>query len=137
MFGGAQAFDELHWGFDLEALYLRLDPAESAERAAQVADRVRLVLIGADRERRVEFDLRADGQFRRGRTEGGEAGHAACQHLWEAGLPFAELGLREGDEAALAVVVLRGEVEVERLPRSGFLAFTVPGPDFERIHWRV
>ncbi len=137
MFGGAQVFEELHWGFSLEALYLRLDAADSAERAAEAADRVRLVLLCGGRERRVEFDLRADGRFRRGRSEGGEVGHAACQQLWEAGLPFADLGLSEGDEAALAVVVLRGEVEVERLPRSGFLSFTVPGPDFERIHWRV
>ena len=137
MFGAAQAFGALHWGFDLEALYLRLDPAESAERAAELADRVRVLLLGGGRERRVEFDLGADGQYRRGRFEEGEAGHAACQQLWEAALPFAELGLREGDEAALAVAVLRGDVEVERLPRSGFLAFIVPGPDFERIHWRV
>ena len=137
MFGGAQAFGELHWGFDLESLYLRLDPAESAPRAAEVADRVRLVLLSGHREHRVDFALKVDGRFHPGRAEGGEIGHAACQHLWEAGLPFADLGLREGDEAALAVVLLRGEVEVERLPRSGFLAFTVPGPDFERIHWRV
>ncbi|HYQ82046.1 MAG TPA: glycoside hydrolase family 57 protein [Anaeromyxobacteraceae bacterium] len=137
MFGGAQAFGELHYGFDLESLYLRLDPAESAERAAEAADHVRVVLLAAHRESRVDFELRADGQFRRGRAEGAEIGHAACRQLWEAGLPFADLGLREGNEVALAVVVLRGEVEVERLPRSGFLTFTVPGPDFERIHWRV
>jgi hypothetical protein len=32
---------------------------------------------------------------------------------------------------------MRGDVEVERLPRYGYLAFTVPDENFERIHWRV
>ncbi|HEU4384149.1 MAG TPA: glycoside hydrolase family 57 protein [Anaeromyxobacteraceae bacterium] len=137
MFGGDQAFAELHWGFSLESLFLRLDPADSAARAAEAADRVRLVLLSGGRERRVDYELTADGQPRRGRADGLEVGVAAFRQLWEAALPFAEMGLRQGDEVALAVQVMRGEVEVERLPRSGFLAFTVPGPDFERIHWRV
>lgn len=137
MFGGPQVFAALHWGFDLESLFLRLDPVESGERAAEAAQRVRLILLGGAGERHVDFEIRADGQSRRGRSEGGEVGSAACLKVWEAGIPFADLGLREGDEAALAAVVLRDEVDVERLPRSGFLAFTVPGPDFERVHWRV
>jgi hypothetical protein len=33
--------------------------------------------------------------------------------------------------------VLRAAVEVERLPRYGFVTLTVPGPDFEGINWRV
>ena len=137
MFGGAQAFVALYWGFDLENLYLRLDPAESPERAGEAADRVCLTLLAAQREMRVEFEVRPDGAFRRGRLGAEQVGHAAFARIWEAGLPFAELGLRAGDEAALSVTVMRGEVEVERLPRSGFLPLAVPGPDFERIHWRV
>ena len=43
MYGGAQAFHALHYGFDLEALYLRLDPAESPARSAEVATHVRVV----------------------------------------------------------------------------------------------
>ena len=27
--------------------------------------------------------------------------------------------------------------EVERLPRSGYLPLSVPGLEFDRIHWRV
>jgi hypothetical protein len=32
---------------------------------------------------------------------------------------------------------MRDEVEVERLPRYGYLTLEVPSADFERIHWRV
>jgi hypothetical protein len=28
-------------------------------------------------------------------------------------------------------------VALERLPRTGYVTFTVPDQDFERIHWRV
>src|SRR5439155_21522030 len=42
MFGGAQAFHVLYYGFDLENLYLRLDPAESPARSAEVSDRLRV-----------------------------------------------------------------------------------------------
>ena len=52
-------------------------------------------------------------------------------------IPFAALGLAPGDKVALAVHVLRGEVEVERLPRYGYVTLVVPDADFERIHWRV
>jgi hypothetical protein len=38
---------------------------------------------------------------------------------------------------ALSVHALRGDVEVERLPRYGFLAVTVPDADFEHVNWRV
>ena len=52
-------------------------------------------------------------------------------------IPFAELGLARGDRVALAVHVLRGDVELERFPRFGYVTLTVPDEDFERIHWRV
>jgi hypothetical protein len=37
----------------------------------------------------------------------------------------------------MSVEALSGEVELERIPRSGYLPLSVPGADFERIHWRV
>ncbi len=37
MYGGAQSFKALFCGFDLAALHLRLDPAESPARSAEVA----------------------------------------------------------------------------------------------------
>jgi hypothetical protein len=52
-------------------------------------------------------------------------------------LPLAPLGIQAGDEAVLAVEALRGGEDLERIPRSGYLPLSVPGPDFERIHWRV
>ena len=33
--------------------------------------------------------------------------------------------------------VLRSQVEVERLPRYGFVSVTVPDSDFDGVNWRV
>jgi alpha-amylase/alpha-mannosidase (GH57 family) len=139
MFGGAHAFRELWYGFDEERLYLRLDPAEAPARAAEVADRVRVAMAGPRAQLRADFDLVPDGTLRPGRREegGGDLGRGAFLQILELEIPFAEVGLRAGDEIAIAVEVTRGPVELERLPRSGYLTVVVPGPDFERVHWRV
>ena len=137
MYGGAQAFHVLHYGFDLSALYLRLDPAESPARSVEVASRLRVVVLAADRQTAVDFPLVPDGAVRPGRRRGDELGQVAFAQVLELALPFAALGLAPGMKLALSVHVLRGEVEVERLPRYGFLAFTVPDADFEHVNWRV
>ena len=133
MYGGAQAFQVLHYGFDLKALYLRLDPAESPGRTAEVASRVRIVVLAADRRTAVDFPLVPDGALR----PGDPVGEAAFAKVVELALPFGPLGLTPGMKLALSVHALRGEVEVERLPRYGYLAFTVPDADFEHVNWRV
>jgi len=137
MYGGAQAFHVLQYGFDLQALHLRLDPAESSARAIEVATRVRVVVLAANRQTAVDFPLVPDGQPRPGRRNTEELGQAAFAQVLEISLPFSALGLAPGMKLALSVHSLRGEVEVERLPRYGFLSFTVPDADFEHVNWRV
>jgi alpha-amylase/alpha-mannosidase (GH57 family) len=137
MFADAQAFGELYYGFDDACLYLRLDPAESAARSAEVASRVRVVLLGARGQDQVEFDVAADGTLRAGRRDGAEVGRGVLLEVLELEIPFASLGHAPGDPLALAVDVGKGALELERLPRSGYLPITVPSPDFERSHWRV
>jgi len=137
MYGGAQAFHVLYYGFDLENLYVRLDPAESPQRSAEVASRLRVTVMASDRQQYVEFDLVADGQVRPGRLREGTAGRGVLLRIFEAGVPFADLGAGTGQELALSLHVMRGDVELERLPRYGFLTIKVPDRDFERVHWRV
>ncbi len=138
MYGGAQAFGLLRFGFDLDALHLRLDPAESSTRAAEVGNHLRVELVSRGRQVEVDFELRPDGVPRGGMVPGGgQAGQAAYLDVLEVSLPFAALGLVPGDKVALAVHVLRSQVEVERLPRYGFVNITVPDRDFDGVNWRV
>jgi hypothetical protein len=113
MYGGAQAFQELHYGFDLEAFYLRLDPAESPARSGEVADRLQVQVLAADRQTAIDLPVAPDGALRPGGREGGgEAGRVAFQEVLEAAVPFAALGLAPGVKVALSLHLLRGEVEV-------------------------
>jgi hypothetical protein len=138
MYGGSHAFALLRFGFDLEALHLRLDPAESSPRAAEVGNHLRVELVFRGRQVEVDFELRPDGERREGRAPGGvAAGQAAFLDVLELSIPFAALGLAAGDKVALAVHVLRSQVEVERLPRYGFVTVVVPDRDFDGVNWRV
>jgi alpha-amylase/alpha-mannosidase (GH57 family) len=137
MYGGAQAFNVLRYGFDLEALYLRLDPAESPIRAAEVASHLKVELLGPEGQVWVDFELHPDGHVRAGHRRGEPLGELAFDTVAELRLPFAALGLTPGTKVALCVHALREEVEVERLPRYGYVAFPIPDRDFERLNWRV
>jgi alpha-amylase/alpha-mannosidase (GH57 family) len=137
MFAATQAFQALHYGFDLQNLYLRLDPVEAPQRTGEVCSTVRLELVAAQVQAQVEMAAVPDGAEHPGRHAGGALGRSAFARVMEMALPFAALGLKKGDRVAIAAHVMRGDVEVERLPRFGYVTFTVPDEDFERIHWRV
>ncbi len=137
MYGGAQSFNVLRYGFDVASLHLRLDPAESPARSAEVASRLKIALLVPEGRIWVDFALVPDGQLRPGRTHDQEVGRLAFLEVVELSIPFAALGLAAGTKVALSVHALRDDVEVERLPRYGFVAFTVPDGDFERVNWRV
>jgi hypothetical protein len=74
---------------------------------------------------------------RPGRRNGSELGRAVQLKILEVEIPLAPLGIEPGDELVMSVEALREGEEVERLPRSGYLPLSVPGLDFDRIHWRV
>jgi hypothetical protein len=133
MFGGTPIFSALHWGFDERNLYIRLDP----DPEAALPERVRVTLLGPRGPSRLELDVAADGVPRPVRLDGAEVGRAVLLKILEVEIAFASLSLAAGDELVLAVEAIAGEVELERIPRSGYLALSVPGADFERIHWRV
>ena len=140
MYGGAQGFGVLRYGFDVERLYLRLDPADTSARTAEVAAAIRVMVLAGEVQLAVDFPLVPDGIARPGRREGhpdGAVGDSAFADVWEASLPFAALGLRPGARVAISVHALRGGVEVERMPRFGYVNIVVPDADFERVNWRV
>ncbi|HUB05796.1 MAG TPA: glycoside hydrolase family 57 protein [Myxococcales bacterium] len=132
MHQGSLPFAALHYGFDLDRLYLRLDPSSSAASA------VRLELDGPGGPRRVQYAVR-EGAKLSGRLEPGgrSVGGGAFLDILELQVGFDELGVRAGDHLWLSVHALAGEVEVQRFPANGALELEVPGPDFERVHWKV
>jgi hypothetical protein len=114
-------------------------PTEAANRANEL----KFLISSGDRltEVAVPFTL-GEPRPRLVSASPGEAeyeveGKASFHDIFEVGMPFERLGLMSGSPVSLAVQVLRQGVEVERLPRNGYLSFTVPDEDYERKNWKV
>jgi alpha-amylase/alpha-mannosidase (GH57 family) len=134
MYQASPPFAVLYYGFDLDHLYLRLDPAESVA-SANLAE-IEVDVHGA--MRRIRFPLERKGLVRgRAFPEGGPVGSGVFLDILEVQLGFGELGVRAGDHLWLSVRALEGEVEVQRFPSNGTLELEVPGPEFDRVHWKV
>jgi alpha-amylase/alpha-mannosidase (GH57 family) len=130
----------LRYGFDEETLYLRLDPTGSLLDSCARASRVQVLLGVGERRVRVHLNLEVGDPLPRvleGAAEPRPAGRASLHDILEMGVPFASLGLSAGARVAMSVQVLREGIEIERLPRAGYLSFTVPDADYERRNWRV
>jgi alpha-amylase/alpha-mannosidase (GH57 family) len=145
MHGGAPEFERLLFGFDMARLYLRLDPAPgpggAPDRRAR-PDELRIALgVGegdAAREVALEVKVGADGALvARPASGGAPLGEGRFGDIVELALPFAALGVSGGQMLRIAVRVLRGGVEVDRLPRYGHLRLRAPDADFELENWRV
>src|SRR6266852_1321549 len=136
MFRGQGAFTQVWFGFSKTNLYLRLDPAKGADLTGEL--RVLLSRPGAAGEKTLHMRLVPGGAQtpvtdEQGKTCG--SGHTGV--LVEAALSRDALGLKPGERIALTLRILRDEVEVDRLPRYGEVALTVPDRQFELANWRV
>ena len=142
----------VHYGFDAQNLYLRLDPVSTArdEKTRSREDMslaVSLVLPGSGSA----IEYRVTFPFRRGVNEWALLGPAngqalapiakgstiAFQKVMELSLPLATLGAKPGAKLDIAVRVLSDDVEIDRYPRTGSVSVAVPGEDFERLNWWV
>ncbi len=130
----------LYYGFDLSNFYLRLDPSPQAEPA----DQWEIVLyVHAPKEMVVSFPWHSptearliEGQDHRAEAREKIAG-VAKDRIFEIKVPFAALGMCEGEEARFSVSLVNGDEEVEHHPRDGFISFAVPDDCWEASYWSV
>ena len=130
------AFGALHFGFDLEHLYLRLDPAGGPEEIPARLDELSVFLRAGEQETEFRVPL-APGKLVPVDADGTPTGQGAFGTIVELAFPLAAAGLAGGQKVSLAIAGLRAGVEVERLPRHGFLGLEVPDENFERLLWKV
>jgi alpha-amylase/alpha-mannosidase (GH57 family) len=139
MFRAHVYLEAMHFGFDLERLYLRLDPGP--DWYSQNRDSLALhVLIWPAHQ--------ADASTWRARVEladpvslelpqGAQGGQAAFDQILEVALPFASMGVSSGQDCHLQVVLLRDGIEIDRQPPQAPLLWSVPDDTFEERHWFV
>ncbi len=141
----AHRFGRLRYGFDLDHLYLRLEPLPDAPPLDLDPLTVELRVRGRD-ERVVTLPLDGrPGALRTGEStlDAIDAAPSApiasrIRHgVVELGVAFADLGLTAGDTAAIGLHLIDGKVTIDRYPQHHDLELTVPDETFEATHWTV
>ncbi|HSR12836.1 MAG TPA: hypothetical protein VLS90_15440, partial [Thermodesulfobacteriota bacterium] len=144
MYRGEGFLSAVYFGFDLENIFFRLDPIRrKADRGEGL--RFEICFTGPKRARIVFPFSFPPGEkpyflFSGGGSDG--AGETrfhdiAADRIIELCLPFREPGFSPRDKILFFVRVVKGSLEAERYPRSGYLSFSVPDRNFESINWQV
>ena len=136
-------FSAIYFGFDLEQLFLRLDPDDN--------------LRGREKDLRVECHLQTPTQAYRLSISLDTPDHyALAEHVgsgswqktsssqligWrkvlELALPFKDIHVEAEQVLRMSVVVQSHGLEIARYPHHQPATLTVPGPGFEATVWRV
>ena len=154
----------IHYGFDVENFYFRLDPvapispakANANGKGGQTSDltvALSLSVIGPGSAASVSepVEYRVVFPFRQGvksySLRGPKAGkrlaeiatsdRVAYDRVIEIAVPLASIGAIAGGNVDFAVRMFAGEVENDRYPRNGTVRVGVPSEDFERVNWWV
>jgi hypothetical protein len=133
MAGAAPPVSTLLVGFDLEQLFLCLDPARGDRRRVGAAHMALHVRLG-ERELVVPVILGAADGGPELRAVGGRIGTGDVVEL---ALPFSALGASPRDELRVWMTLEFAGVPLQRLPPAGACAVTVPWPGFDDDQWSV
>ncbi len=130
---------EVFFGFDLDNLFLRLDPGEESDLEALASGGLRVVFrepteqVVEFRQPGCEVAVLVRGSDMEKPFVGAEA---SLGSILEVRLPFPTLGISSGNQVSLYLEVDAAGL-TQRIPQEGTLGFTAPSPDFEAEIWQV
>jgi len=137
MFETVRFVEEIRVGYDLDYLYVRVDPSPDV-LSEWVGVDLRLQIEAGERK----WEARVPGDEREGRLERANSSRSLPLELvgvresLEVGIPFELLGVGPGDPLELIVAILGVRAERERHPPQGTLAIEVPDESFDLVNWR-
>jgi alpha-amylase/alpha-mannosidase (GH57 family) len=146
MHKGEGLFSGIFFGFDVENLFIRLDPLFFPQKDEGEGIEVNLHII-SPQEFIIAFPLIAVPQgskesFRLYQGEGNIPkkflqvyDSVRTGKIIELSIPFKDLNLKPKDQVRFMVETRRGEIVLERYPQNGYFAFSVPEEHFEKIMW--
>lgn len=130
---------KVYYGFNNEALFLRVDPkgafADFPEDAMLTINIIKpshcIVTIPLKNTGLTRLLISRDGKWiaKKGFKE------AAVADILECAIPFRDIDAKGHDELNLFLSVRKGNEEIERCPWRGYITITVPTADFEAIMW--
>jgi len=136
----------IYYGFDLKNLFIRLDSNRdlSDPRINEltfcihflkpVNSRIEIRLNPEKMEVRAVLVERVDGEAEEKRSD---ITSIAAREIIEMAIPFELIHAMPRDEVDFFVTIRRDEIELEKWPYRGYIAFNVPTEDFEAIMWHV
>ncbi|HJU06203.1 MAG TPA: glycoside hydrolase family 57 protein [Nitrospiraceae bacterium] len=145
MWKSSRLFSFIGFGYSLEALFLRLDPAEEGAGTASGKE-VEVHLVTSDVRHKAIFAVSNSGTsefvlfsapHESAYTEVGRFQTLARQKIIELSIPFKDLNLHAGQTFKLHLTIRDHDLEVERYPRHQPVTLTVPDQNFDAVMWRV
>ena len=146
MHSGASSLAEIAYGFDLERLYIRIDPRERSFDAWEPDLGLRIT-ISSKAIITIElipsqFIDPLNEKFRLLKNGKAFVSHetgvkCAVNELAEAAIPFVLLDSNPKDELTFYVETIKNKLVRNRWPREGYIVLQVPDEDFERRLWLV
>ena len=133
-------FEAIHFGFNQEAFYLRIEPVDRQRGFSLAPDERLLVGIHSDsatKRFRISSEggpLRIEPVDEEGEAIEGPLPAFAANVIVEMGFRFGELGLKVGDKVTLTIALSRKGIEVRRYSH---IHFVVPDAEYELRMWRV
>jgi alpha-amylase/alpha-mannosidase (GH57 family) len=135
----------IYYGFDLENFYFRIDPLinnrnhlEGIHFAIQFLEPVKNQIVFPVQAAETE---RHFFRFYQGSSMDPDDGKTFFTiHLGqiiEGSISFRELSSRPKEKLDFFLRIQKGDLEIERYPRSGFFSLIVPDRDYEQAMWQV
>lgn len=145
MYRGENFVQGAYYGFDLDHFYFRLDPIGRPSKPLK--DLYFIIHFLHPRDLKIVVPLELDPgtppYFFLETLEGSPAVSPprfttiAVGKIIELSIPWSILEFQKKERVEFFISIQRGEIELERHPNRGYLAFTVPDQDFETMVWQV
>jgi hypothetical protein len=130
----------IHYGFNDEYLFIRLDPAvpfDSFEEGVTLSvitskpEQIRITCPVRGEDIRAELFRKVNEEW----VKVKDVPDVAIRDIFEIGVTFSDLGARQKDEINLFISIRKGPEDIERCPWRGHITLNVPTPDFEAMMW--
>jgi alpha-amylase/alpha-mannosidase (GH57 family) len=132
---------DVHFGFDAQRFFLRVDTNQDAVDDLAELDELRVRFFQpAETEIHIEgLAKRAPSAvlFRKGQPVKDAAVEAAVRFILELGVAFESLAVKPGELLAFALEAISRGHSLQRAPQEGVIELKVPSPDFERMMWQA
>jgi alpha-amylase/alpha-mannosidase (GH57 family) len=138
-------FSRIYFGFNLDQLYLRFDPAPAVAEGALDTPDVH-VQFSEPRPAKLIFrlDMPEPPLLTLKHSQDGASFSVARTYdsirrkkVIELAVPFKDLEFGPGMQVRFVVRVMQGDLELDRIPHERHVTFTVPDHTFEGAMWRA